>query len=167
MHEVGACLLHELLPHFFLHLTSHISSLLPLNAFPLFHHRVLENHKFRTTLHSLLFPPTSNCRLGPLNLSYVFQPFGGADSALGSWTAPYLHPNPCLAFAVLPCLKPSECVQFPCGPSLNISACPTRPVSTESHVLPFPDSPRPGKASALYVLKRLQAFLQHKLTVRS
>ena len=48
MREVGACLLHELLPHFFLHLTSRISSLLHLKAFPLFHHRVLESHKFRT-----------------------------------------------------------------------------------------------------------------------
>lgn len=158
MHEVGACLLHKLLPHFFLHLTSRISSLLPLNAFLLFHHRVLESHKFRTNLHSLPFPPTSNCRLGPLHLSYASQPFGVADSALGSWTAPYLHPSSCIAFAVLPCLKPSERPQFPRGPSLNVSACPTRPLSTKSHILPFPDSPQARQGIYLVCFKEAVGF---------
>ena len=54
--------------------------------------------------------------------------------------------------------KPSERSQFPCGPSINVSACPTRPVSTESHILPFPDSPQARQGICLVCFKEAPGF---------
>lgn len=142
MHEVGACLLHETLPHVSFHLTSCISSLLPLNAFS---PQGWKDINLGPTSPPFPLPRHPTVHLVPCSCPvYLFQPLSVADSAPGSWTAPHLHTTSGSACAVPPFSKPSEGTPLPNSPSLNVSACPTRQVSIRSHLSPFPDSPQAG-----------------------
>lgn len=114
-------------------------------------------------------------KLGPTSTPFLFPLHPTVDlvpctcpmfSSLSGWLIqhwghgqlPIATGVPVLHLLSFPVQKPSERSQFPCGPSINVSACPTRPVSTESRILPFPDSPQARQGICLVCFKEAPGF---------